>query len=206
MAKPVLYGVTRVFFEEIDETTELVLADGAKLQVDCAESLTMTPLTEDGETSILKCPNGNAILAMVINEDIVYGYEVVLTDNQFDMEITSLIAGGTLVYGTDGTTVIGMDAPMLAEGYETRYFRMTVFVKGYEGASVSEYVKIVFNKCKGVAPTMNFEQGFYAPEFTITATEASNAGLPVYQLRVVDEVPATVADLEPIGDEDAGGE
>lgn len=206
MAKDVLYGVTKVFLQEIDPDTELILAGGIQLEVDCAESLTVEPQTEDGDDEVLRCPSTGRVLAYRTTADVVYAYELTLTDNQFDPEIIELIASGIPVYATDGTTIIGIDAAPLGgtDAVLTRYFRLTVFVAAYDGASISRYVKFVFNKCYGIAPSFTFEQAFYAPEFTITATEASNAGLPVYQIRyvAVSDLPETVEDLEPIDDGD----
>lgn len=204
MAKDVLYGVYRVFLQEIDPETELPLEGGVQLQIDCAESITVDPQTDDGTSEILRCKSTNRILAYRTTPDVVYAYEITLTDNQFDAEILALLSDSVIVYDTDGTTVIGVDAGAFAgtEEAATKYFRLTIFVEMLNGASTTGYAKFVFNKCYGIAPSFTFEQAFYAPEFTIMATEASNAGLPVYQMRyvAVGDVPSDVADLEPIDD------
>lgn len=196
----VLYGVTKVFLQEIDPDTELLLPDGVQLEVNCAESLEIEPQTDDGDEEVLRCPSTSEILAFRSTPDVTYAYELTLTDNQLDLEMLGLLGNAEIIRGSDGTTVIGVDAPVLGQAYEFRYFRLTVFVAAYTGASISGYVKMVFNKCSGTAQSFTFEQAFFAPEFTITATEASNAGLPVWQYRkvAVSELPDTIDDLEPI--------
>lgn len=202
MAKNILYGVQKIFLEEIDETTELPIADGVRLEIDCAESVDVAAQVDTGENTILRCNSTNTILATKQTPDLTYAYQLTLVDAQLDLEVLALVDNATIIYGADGTTIIGVDSPPLGEPYNFKYFRLTMYVAIYTGNSITGYTRIVFNRCYGTAQSFTFDQSFFAPSFVIMATSAAIAGLPAYQFRLVgpDELPDTIDDLDPIVD------
>lgn len=189
--KDVLYGVKLVVLEEIDPTTQLPVVDGIKCRINTAESAEMEPVTSEGEESVAR--TDDRILAIVRTPDLLYGYDVTLTDNTFDASVAALIEGGIIEKDANGNT-IGYRSPFISEGSTNmKPFRTLVYVANYEGDSIKNYVVITLNNCSGSAPGMNAAKEFYAPEYTIKAREATKAGLPIKSLSYVNELPAPEA-------------
>lgn len=189
--KDILYGIKLVELEEIDKTTQLPVIDGVKCRINTAESAEMEPVTSEGEEEVAR--TDERILAIVRTPDLLYGYDITLTDNTFDTEVAALIEGGVIEKDEAGN-VIGYRAPFISEGSTNmKPFRASIYVANYEGDSIKNYVKLIMNNCSGSAPGMNAAKEFYAPEYTIKAREASKAGLPIKSLEYVDELPAPTA-------------
>lgn len=186
--KDILYGVKLVELEEIDPTTQLPVEDGVKCRINTAESAEMEAVTSEGEEEVAR--TDERILAIVRTPDLLYGYDVTLTDNTFDAEVAALIEGGVIEKDEAGN-VIGYRAPFISEGSTNmKPFRASIYVANYEGDSIKNYVKVILNNCSGSAPGMNAAKEFYAPEYTIKAREASKAGLPIKSLEYVSSLPA----------------
>lgn len=186
--KDVLYGVKLVILEEIDPTTQLPVEGGVKCRINTAESAEMEPVLSEGEEEVSR--TDERILAIVRTPDLLYGYNVTLTDNTFDAAVAALIEGGVIETDENGN-VIGYRAPFISEGSTNmKPFRALVYVANYEGDSIKNYVVITLNNCSGSAPGMNAAKEFYAPEYTIKAREATKAGLPIKGLSYVNTLPA----------------
>lgn len=189
--KDILYGVKLVVLEEIDAVTQLPVEDGIKCRINTAESAEMEAVTSEGEEEVAR--TDERILAIVRTPDLLYGYDVTLTDNTFDAEVAALIEGG-VIEKDDAGNVIGYRAPFISEGSTNmKPFRASIYVANYEGDSIKNYVKVILNNCSGSAPGMNAAKEFYAPEYTIKAREASKAGLPIKSLEYVSSLPAPTA-------------
>ena len=189
--KDVLYGVKLVVLEEIDPVTQLPVDNGVKCRINTAESAEMEPVLSEGEEEVAR--TDERILAIVSTPDLLYGYDVTLTDNTFDPSVAALIEGGVVETDENGN-VIGYRSPFISEGSTNmKPFRAHIYVANYEGDSIKNYVVITLNKCSGSAPGMNAAKEFYAPEYTIKAREATKAGLPIKGLSYVNALPAPEA-------------
>lgn len=184
----ILYGIKLLVLEELDEKTQLPKADGVKCYATTGQSAELEPVVSEGEEKIARSDTN--ILAIVRTPDLLYGYDLKLVDNTFDVNAAALIEGGTIK--TDGEApakITGYDSSMLADGATMKPFRCTIYVANYSGDSIVNYVKLTLNKCIGSAPTIKVGDDFFAPEFEIKAREATKAGLPVKNLEYVDELP-----------------
>ena len=191
--KDVLYGVKLVILEEIDPVTQLPVDNGVKCRINTAESAEMEPVLSEGEEEVAR--TDDRILAIVATPDLLYGYDVTLTDNVFDASVAALIEGGVVETDENGN-VIGYRSPFISEGSTNmKPFRAHIYVANYEGDSIKNYVVITLNKCSGSAPGMNAAKEFYAPEYTIKAREATKAGLPIKGLSYVNSLPAPDAPI-----------
>lgn len=175
----VLYGAQRVFFEKLDPVTLLPYTDAnaATYLLKCAESVDFEPVQEDGDESNLRCPSSNAVLATRRQESAFIGYDVTLTDNEFNPDVFALINGFDKVVEDGETNTIV--TPMLSVGQKFDPFRMIVFVAAYEGATIARYVVFVLNFCKGEVSSISLSQDWSQFEYTIHAREGTKAGLPV---------------------------
>ena len=186
----ILYGVKLLVLEELDEKTQLPKEAGVKCYATTGKSAELEPVVSEGEEKIAR--SDTQILAIVRTPDLLYGYDIKLVDNTFDINVAALIGGGAVKTG-EGGEVTGYDSAMLADGATMKPFRATIYVANYMGESIVNYVKITLNKCEGNAPTIKVGDEFFAPEFNIKAREATKAGLPVKSVDYVDELPAVPA-------------
>ena len=186
----ILYGVKLLVLEELDEKTQLPKADGVTCYATTGKSAELEPVVSEGEEKIAR--SDTKILAIVRTPDLLYGYNIKLVDNTFDVNVAALIGGGAVKTNEDGT-VTGYDSSMLADGATMKPFRATIYVANYMGESIVNYVKITLNKCEGSAPTIKVGDEFFAPEFNIKAREATKAGLPVKSVDYVEELPQVPA-------------
>lgn len=187
MTKDILYGVKYVEIEELDPSTQMPpLTNPKTYAVDTAETAELESVVSEGDEEVKR--NDTSILAIVRTPDLLYGYNLTLTDNTFDPEIMALIEGGTVRKELE--KIVGYDSPMLSQGsVNMKQFRMHLYVANYAGDSIINYVKISLNNCTGSAPNMSLGKEFYAPEFNIKAREATKAGLPIRSIDYVDELP-----------------
>ena len=186
----ILYGVKLLVLEELDEKTQLPKTGGVKCYATTGKSAELEPVVSEGEEKIAR--SDTQILAIVRTPDLLYGYDIKLVDNTFDVNVAALIGGGAVKTGEDGS-IIGYDSSMLADGATMKPFRATLYVANYMGESIVNYVEITLNKCEGKAPSIKVGDEFFAPEFNIKAREATKAGLPVKSVKYVDELPQVPA-------------
>lgn len=186
----ILYGVKLLVLEELDEKTQLPKEGGVKCYASTGKSAELEPVISEGEEKVAR--SDTQILAIVRTPDLLYGYNIKLVDNTFDVGVAALIGGGAVKTGADGE-VIGYDSAMLADGATMKPFRATIYVANYMGESIVNYVKLTLNKCEGNAPTIKVGDEFFAPEFNIKAREATKAGIPIKSLEYVDELPTVPA-------------
>lgn len=182
----ILYGVKLLVLEELDEKTQLPKEGGVTCYATTGQSAELEPVVSEGEEKVAR--SDTQILAIVRTPDLLYGYNLKLVDNTFDINAAALIEGGAVKKDDDGN-VIGYDSAMLADGATMKLFRATIYVANYQGDAIVNYVKLTLNKCEGKAPTIKVGDDFFAPEFEIKAREATRAGLPVKGLDYVDELP-----------------
>lgn len=174
----VLWGVYRVFFEELDPETSLPLEGGETYTMNCAESIELDPQTEDGDTTRVICPSSRAVLASREEDDSFVGYDVTLVDNEWDMGVFALVNGLNRTPAAPAEARVAW-TPMLAEGNKFKPFRMIVFHAAYEGSEIARYLVTVLNFCTGTISTFGTAQEFTQLTYTIRAREATKAGLPV---------------------------
>lgn len=186
--KAILYGVQRVELEELDKATQMPFVDGIKIIVDTAETVSSEAVLSEGEENVKR--NDVRIMAIARTDDLLYGYTLTMTDNTFDPSVASLIGGG-IASGSGDT--FSYRTAMLNEGSTLKPFRMTYYCANYEGDSIKNYFKIVYNNCTGVAPGMNNAREFYSPEYSVKAREATKAGLPIMSMSIADSLPADAA-------------
>lgn len=186
----ILYGVKLLVLEELDEKTQLPKEGGVTSYASTGKSAELEPVVSEGEEKIAR--SDTQILAIVRTPDLLYGYNIKLVDNAFDINVAALIGGGAVKTDENGK-VTGFDSAMLADGATMKPFRATIYVANYKGEEIVNYVKITLNRCEGKAPSIKVGDDFFAPEFNIKAREATKAGLPVKSIDYVDALPEVPA-------------
>lgn len=184
----ILYGIKKVILSELDPTTGLIKAVSPIIcTIDTAEEADLDPETSKGEEKVLR--TDDQILAIARTEDLLYGYNLKLKDNTFDVSVASLIEGGT-IRRDGGNNIIGYDSPKLADGVTMKPFQAEIYVANYEGDSIVNYTKITLTNCKGKAPKLGFKKTFFAPEFEIKARENTLANKPIKTVDYVETLPS----------------
>ena len=184
----ILYNIKKVVLTELDPKTGAPKAsDGVKATIETAQKAELEPVLSEGEEDVLRAPE--KILAVVRTDDLIYGYDVKLTDNTFSADVAGLVAGYKVTKGSNSQKD-KYATPMVSEGFTGKPFKLEIYVANYSGDSIVDYAKVTLNKCIGKFPTMSIGDGFYAPEFEIKARENSAAKLPIKEITFVDEIPA----------------
>lgn len=185
----ILYNIKKVVLTELDPATGAPKAEGGvKATIETAQKAELEPVLSEGEEDILRAPE--KILAVVRTDDLIYGYDVKLTDNTFGPEVAGLVAGYKVTKGDGSTTKDKYATPMMTEGFTGKPFKLDIYVANYSGDAIVDYAKVTLNKCIGKFPTMSIGDGFYAPEFEIKARENTKASLPIKEITFVDSIPA----------------
>ena len=183
----ILYNIKKVVLTELDPKTGAPKAEGGvKATIETAQKAELEPVLSEGEEDILRAPE--KILAVVRTDDLIYGYDVKLTDNTFSADVAGLVAGYKVTKGSNSQKD-KYATPMVSEGFTGKPFKLDIYVANYSGDSIVDYAKVTLNKCIGKFPTMSIGDGFYAPEFEIKARENTKAGLPIKEITFVDELP-----------------
>lgn len=180
----ILYNIKKVVLTELDASTGTAKSDGVVSHIKTAQKAELEPVLSEGDEDILRSPE--QILAVVRTDDLIYGYDVKLTDNTFSADVAGLV-GGYKVSKEDSTEKYS--TPMMTEGFTGKPFKLEIYVANYSGDSIVNYAKITLNKCIGKFPSMSIGDGYYAPEFDIKARENTKAGLPIKDITFVDTIP-----------------
>jgi len=184
----ILYGIKKVVLTELDPATGIPkVGEPIICNVSTAEEAELEPVLSEGEEKVLR--TDDKILAIARTPDLLYGYDLKLKDNTFDVNVASLIEGGT-IRKDEEQNIIGYDSPKLADGATIKPFKAEIYVANYEGDSIKGYVKVTLNNCIGKAPKLGFKKDFFAPEFEIKARENTKANLPIKSVDYVDTLPA----------------
>ena len=184
----ILYNIKKVVLTELDPKTGAPKAsDGVKATIETAQKAELEPVLSEGDEDVLRAPD--KILAVVRTDDLIYGYDVKLTDNTFSADVAGLVAGYKVTKGSNSQKD-KYATPMMTEGFTGKPFKLDIYVANYSGDAIVDYAKVTLNKCIGKFPTMSIGDGFYAPEFEIKARENSAAKLPIKEITFVDEIPA----------------
>lgn len=186
----ILYNIKKVVLTELDPSTGKAKTSGVVSHIKTAQKAELEPVLSEGEEDILRSDTN--ILAVVRTDDLIYGYDVKLTDNQFDDTVAGLVAGYKVESGTLGSTK-KLSTPMMSEGNVAKPFKLEIYVANYSGDAIVNYAKVTLNKCTGKFPTMTVGDGFFAPEFEIKARENTKASLPIKEIEFVDTLPADPA-------------
>ena len=185
----ILYNIKKVVLTELDPKTGAPKAEGGvKATIETAQKAELEPVLSEGDEDVLRAPD--KILAVVRTDDLIYGYDVKLTDNTFSAEVAGLVAGYKVTKASGSGTKDKYATPMMTEGFTGKPFKLDIYVANYSGDAIVDYAKVTLNKCIGKFPTMSIGDGFYAPEFEIKARENSAAKLPIKEITFVDEIPA----------------
>ena len=184
----ILDNIKRVVLTELDPKTGAPKAEGGvKASIATAQKAELEPVLSEGDEDVLRAPD--KILAVVRTDDLIYGYDVKLTDNTFSADVAGLVAGYKVTKGSNSQKD-KYATPMMTEGFTGKPFKLDIYVANYSGDAIVDYAKVTLNKCIGKFPTMSIGDGFYAPEFEIKARENSAAKLPIKEITFVDEIPA----------------
>lgn len=179
----ILYGIKQAKLTELDPTTGEVKAENPITTViSTAEEAELTPVLSEGSEEVLR--SSTKILAVVREDDLLYGIDLKLTDNTFDEKCATLVAGYKATEKPEGT-LTKLSTPMMTEGNIGKPFKCEIWVAQYEGDAITGYVKITLNKCTGKFPTMKVGKEFYAPEFEIKARENTKASKPIQDMEFV---------------------
>ena len=184
----ILYNIKKVVLTELDPKTGAPKAEGGvKATIETAQKAELEPVLSEGDEDVLRAPD--KILAVVRTDDLIYGYDVKLTDNTFSADVAGLVAGYKVTKGSNSQKD-KYATPMVSEGFTGKPFKLDIYVANYSGDAIVDYAKVTLNKCIGKFPTMSIGDGFYAPEFEIKARENTKASLPTKEITFVDEIPA----------------
>lgn len=183
----ILYNIKKVVLTELDPATGKAKTSGVVSHIKTAQKAELEPVLSEGEEDILRSDTN--ILAVVRTDDLIYGYDVKLTDNQFDDTVAGLVAGYKVTSVTSPTKTQKLSTPMMSEGNIAKPFKLEIYVANYSGDSIVNYAKVTLNKCTGKFPTMTVGDGFFAPEFEIKARENTKANLPIKEIEFVDALP-----------------
>ena len=186
----ILYNIKKVVLTELDPATGKAKTSGVVSHIKTAQKAELEPVLSEGEEDILRSDTN--ILAVVRTDDLIYGYDVKLTDNQFDDTVAGLVAGYKVESGTLDSTK-KLSTPMMSEGNVAKPFKLEIYVANYSGDAIVNYAKVTLNKCTGKFPTMTVGDGFFAPEFEIKARENTKAQLPIKEIEFVEELPVDPA-------------
>lgn len=181
----ILYNIKKVVLTELDASTGEAKSSGVVAHIKTAQKAELEPVLSEGEEDVLRSPEN--ILAVVRTDDLIYGYDVTLTDNTFDASVAGLV-GGYVVTGSESTEKYA--TPMMSEGFTGKPFKLEIYVANYSGDDIVNYAKITLNKCVGKFPSMTVGDGYYAPEFEIKARENTKAKLPIKEITFVSEIPS----------------
>ena len=187
----ILYNIKKVVLTELDPKTGAAKSAGVKATISTAQKAELTPVLSEGEEDVLRSPD--KILAVVRTDDLIYGYDVKLTDNTFSAEVAGLVGGYKVTEASgegSGENKEKYATPMMSEGFTGAPFKLEIYVANYSGDAIVDYAKVTLNKCVGKFPSMTIGDGFYAPEFEIKARENSAASLPIKEITFVSELPA----------------
>lgn len=176
----ILYGIKQVKLTELDAMTGLAAESAEAIVLNTAEEAELSPVFSEGSEEILR--SSERILAIVREDDLLYGYDITFKDNTFDEKCAQLVCG--YKEAEDGK----LSTPKLAEGNLAKPFKLEMWVKQVEGDAVVGYAKITLNKCFGKFMNMKVGKEFFAPEFEIKARENSAAGLPIKDIEFVDNL------------------
>ena len=185
---PILYNIKKVVLTELDDSTGAAKSGGVVSHIKTAQKAELEPVLSEGDEDILRSPE--QILAVVRTDDLIYGYDVKLTDNTFNDQVAGLVAGYKVTTGSDGGQKDKYATPMMTEGFTGKPFKLDIYVANYSGDAIVDYAKVTLNKCIGKFPTMSIGDGFYAPEFEIKARENTKASLPIKEITFVNELPS----------------
>ena len=184
----ILYNIKKVVLTELDPATGAPKAEGGvKATIETAQKAELEPVLSEGDEDVLRAPD--KILAVVRTDDLIYGYDVKLTDNTFSADVAGLVAGYKVTKGSSGQKD-KYATPMMSEGFTGKPFKLDIYVANYSGDAIVDYAKVTLNKCIGKFPTMSIGDGFYAPEFEIKARENTKASLPIKEITFVNELPS----------------
>lgn len=182
----ILYNIKKVVLTELDPFKGTPKTDGVVAHIKTAQKAELEPVLSEGEEDILRSDTN--ILAVVRTDDLIYGYDVKLTDNQFDDKVAGLVAGYK-VTAQSQPKAQKLSTPMMSEGNVAKPFKLEIYVANYSGDAIVNYAKVTLNKCTGKFPTMTVGDGFFAPEFEIKARENTAANLPIKEIEFVDTLP-----------------
>lgn len=184
----ILYNIERVVLTELDPATgSPKKTGGVTTTISTAKEAKLSPVISEGAEEILR--NATNILAVVREDDLLYGYDFTLTDNTFDITAAQLVAGYVKTTG-ESVGENDLQTPMMNQGNQGKPFKTELYVANYEGDSIKNYCKITLNKCIGKFPEMTVGSEFYAPEFEIKARENTKAKLPIKSIAWVDTLPS----------------
>lgn len=176
----ILYGIKQVKLTELDAVTGEPVTSAEAIILNTAEEAELSPVFSEGSEEILR--SSERILAIVREEDLLYGYDITFKDNTFDEKCAQLVCGYKV--SDKGK----LSTPTLQEGNLAKPFKLEMWVKQVEGDAVVGYAKITLNKCFGKFTNMKVGKEFFAPEFEIKARENSAANLPIKDIEFVQDL------------------
>ena len=184
----ILYNIARVDLTELDPSTGKPKAvSPLKATIKTAKTAKLSAVVSEGDEEILR--TFEKILAVVRSDDLLYGYDLTLTDNTFDIDAAKLVAGYVASTAEDKGES-DLQTPMMSDGNQGKPFMAEIYIANYEGDSIKNYCKITLNKCIGKFPDMEIGDDFYAPEFEIKARENTKAKLPIQNIAWVNSLPS----------------
>lgn len=180
----VLYGIDSIIFQTIDPDTLLPGEDSRLYNLRCAETVDLEPNVEEGEESIKRCNSTGAVLANRRQPDSFVGYDITLTDNEWNAGVMALVNGFDFLPTTAETSeaITTLVTPFISEGMDFKPFRLVMFAANYEGSTIKNYVVFVLNYCMGRVSPISLGQDWSQFEYTINAREGTKANLPVMSI------------------------
>ncbi len=164
-----------------DETTPVKITMETNTDAGCE------PVISEGKEEELR--SKNRIIAQVMTEDLVKGYDLTLKDTVVVPEEFALIDGGTLTMA-QGDTRFTYTGPQTGSVISRKKFVTDIWTeeKDTDGETIG-YQRFRFRSCKGTPVKFSIKDGtFFAPEYTIKSRPSSKQ-TPV-EIKSFDDLPA----------------
>lgn len=157
-----------------------------ELGLKTSDTINVEPQIET--TDAIKLIVKGVLIAQKRQVDTITGNTITLRDNVFNPELVSIIQGGEITYGEDGSFE-SYTPPVVGEDYKPVPFTLNVYSAHYDASGiVIDYEKVSYPNCTGVPISMSTQDGvFTTPEYTILSAPADKQA--PYEISMVKTLP-----------------
>lgn len=182
-----IYDVWAIVLIELNPITQLQKKGGMILYSYAPTTLDVRPKSRTGREIVYA--NDHQIFDITKVPDILYGLDIVIDQNGFDLDEHYLYYGGSKVLNEDRRHVNYVHSLMIS-GFTGAPFKMIAYCARKNGNELLGFDTIEFNMCYATQERMVFESRQYQnPQYTLMAYEPVKAGLPIYQTNWKDALP-----------------
>ena len=138
---PILYNIKKVVLTELDDSTGAAKSGRGVSHIKTAQKAELEPVLSEGDEDILRSPE--QILAVVRTDDLIYGYDVKLTDNTFSADVAGLVGGYKVSGGLHGVGASVVNA--LSKWVEVKVYKngKIYFIRFENSGHTVEPLKVI---------------------------------------------------------------